>query len=215
MKVSVIIPSYNRFKYLLNAIKSTKEQSHEDTEIIVINDCSTQKEYYTHDFKNVKIIHLDKNSKQNFSFPCAAHVRNVGMRQASGEYIAFLDDDDIWFPDKLERQIEAIKSTGCEMCCTDGLIGSGEFNPRLRYLRYNAEKFFYDVKNIYKNKKSNLLNEGFPRIWDKEFLEIHNCCITSSVIINRLVTNVATIILKNILLNFHIIFASPAHLIRC
>ena len=50
-KVSVIIPTYNRFKYLLNAIKSVKQQTYSNIEIIVVNDCSTQEDYYTFDFK--------------------------------------------------------------------------------------------------------------------------------------------------------------------
>ena len=58
-KVSVIIPTYNRFIYLLNTIKSIKAQTDKNIEIIVVNDCSTQKEYYEYDYKDVKIIHLE------------------------------------------------------------------------------------------------------------------------------------------------------------
>ena len=65
-KVSVIIPTYNRFSYLLNAINSIKEQTYSNIEIIVVNDCSTQKEYYEHDWSDIKIIHLEKNSKDKF-----------------------------------------------------------------------------------------------------------------------------------------------------
>ena len=62
-KVSVIIPTYNRFKYLLNTIESVKKQTYTNLEIIVINDKSTQKEYYEYDWNsnNIKIIHLEKN----------------------------------------------------------------------------------------------------------------------------------------------------------
>ena len=58
-KISVIIPSFNRFKYLLNTIKSIKEQTYKNIEIIVINDKSSQKEYYEYDWdlNNIKIIH--------------------------------------------------------------------------------------------------------------------------------------------------------------
>ena len=57
-KVSVIIPTYNRFKYLLNTIESVKKQTYTNLEIIVINDKSTQKEYYEYDWNsnNIKII---------------------------------------------------------------------------------------------------------------------------------------------------------------
>ena len=67
-KVSVIIPTFNRFNYLLNTIESVKKQTYKNLEIIVINDKSTQKEYYNYDWdaNNISIIHLDQNSKQNF-----------------------------------------------------------------------------------------------------------------------------------------------------
>ena len=67
VKVSVIIPTYNRFKYLLNAIESVVNQTHKDIEVIVVNDCSTEEEYYSFDFNSkfgekLRIIHLDKNT---------------------------------------------------------------------------------------------------------------------------------------------------------
>ena len=52
VKVSVIIPTYNRFKYLLNAIESVVNQTHKDIEVIVVNDCSTEEEYYSFDFNS-------------------------------------------------------------------------------------------------------------------------------------------------------------------
>ena len=98
-KVSVIIPTYNRFKYLLNTIKSVKAQTYLNIEIIVVNDKSIQKEYYDYDWEsnNIKIIHLEKNSKEIFGYACAGFVRNKGIELSSGKYIAFCDDDDIWF----------------------------------------------------------------------------------------------------------------------
>jgi glycosyltransferase involved in cell wall biosynthesis len=58
-KVSVIIPTYNRFEYLLNTLKSVKEQTHSNIEIIVVNDGSSQNEYYEYDWQenNIKIVH--------------------------------------------------------------------------------------------------------------------------------------------------------------
>lgn len=83
-KVSVIIPTYNRFKYLLNSIKSIKEQTYKNIEIIVINDCSTQKEYYDYDWKanNINITHLPENSKKKFGYACGGYVRNQGCKKA-------------------------------------------------------------------------------------------------------------------------------------
>ncbi len=184
--VSVIIPTYNRFNYLLNAINSVKSQTYPNVEIIVVNDCSTQSEYYSHKFEGVIVINLSPNSKERFGFACAGgYQRNFGIKNASGEYIAFLDDDDIWLPNKLELQIKAMQDSGCKMSSTDGYIGYGPFNSNCKYKLYNAEHYINDLKNIYLNKNSLLLSNGIPKIWNKDFLSIHNCVICSSCIIHR------------------------------
>lgn len=186
-KVSVVIPTYNRFRYLLNTIKSVKEQTYSNIEIIVVNDKSTQKEYYDYDWEsnNIKIIHLEKNTKQIFGYACAGFVRNKGIEISSGKYIAFCDDDDIWFPNKIELQLKAIKETGCKMSSTDGLIGKGVFDPEKSYQKYNAECNYKTIQNIHRKKGSNLLENGFPTIWSFAFVRIHNSIICSSVVIEK------------------------------
>jgi glycosyltransferase involved in cell wall biosynthesis len=186
-KVSVIIATYNRFKYLLNTIKSVKEQTYLNIEIIVVNDKSIETEYYDYDWdsNNIKIIHLEKNSKDKFGYSCAGFVRNKGIEISSGKYIAFCDDDDIWFPNKIEMQLKAMRKTGCKMSSTDGLIGNGIFNPTKSYNIYNADYYYETLQNIYNNKGSNLLDNGFPIIWNLNFLKIHKCVICSSVVIEK------------------------------
>lgn len=186
-KVTVIIPTYNRFDFLVRAIQSVQSQTHKDLEIIVINDGSTEEKYYseTEPFADVKMIHLDENtcSRKVVGFPCGGYARNIGMKEATGEYIAFLDDDDIWFPKKIESQLQAMKETGCEMSSTEGLIGFNTiYDPSTKYQKYN-EVYWCTIMIKFENKKSDLMKNGFPQIWNKEFLTIHNCCITSSVII--------------------------------
>ena len=191
-KVSVIIPTYNRFDYLLNTIESVKKQTHTNLEIIVVNDKSTQEEYYNYDWSanNIIIIHLDKNSRQLFGFPCAGgYQRNFGIKKSTGKYIAFCDDDDIWFPKKLELQIHAMKESGCKMCSTDGLIGRGVYNKNNKYKKYNAEHYFKVLKNKYKKSNVHLLDNGFPKRWTLDFLKIHNCMIVSSVILDKEIIN--------------------------
>jgi len=190
--VSVIIPSFNRFNYLLNAIKSIKAQTYKNIEIIVINDASTEKEYIEYDWQeaDVKIIHLKENTRAKYkniysSVSCIGIVRNMGIEVSKGSYIAFCDDDDIWFPKKIELQLSAMKTTGCKMSSTDGLIGSGVYNESNTYSKYNQEAFYNCIKDIYKSKGSNLMDSGFPDIWTLEFLLIHNSIITSSVVIHK------------------------------
>ncbi len=184
-KISIVIPTYNRFKYLLNTIQSIKTQTYENIEIIVVNDCSTQKEYYEYNWNDVKIIHLKKNSKDIFGYACAGYVRNQGISVASGKYIGFCDDDDLWFPQKIELQIKAMLETNCKMSSTDGLIGNGMYNSNITYKKYNGEHYYNILQDIYKNKGSNILQYGFPHIWDLDFLRVHNCIICSSVIIEK------------------------------
>ena len=184
-KVSVVISTYNRFSYVLNTIKSVKEQTYPNLEIIMVNDGSTQKEYYEYDFAGVKVVHLEKNSRTIFGFPCLGHVRNEGIKVAEGKYVAFCDDDDIWFPDKIQLQLAAMERTGCKMSSTDGLIGRGVYNPDKEYWVYNAEHYYHTLQNIYRSKGSKLLDGGFPTRWSLDFLKVHNCMIASSVLIKK------------------------------
>ena len=186
-KVSVIIPTFNRFKYLLNTIKSIKEQTYNNIEIIVVNDCSTEKEYYEYDWNKEGIIFIsnEQNTKTIFGYGCAGYVRNKGIQLATGKYIGFCDDDDMWFPKKIEIQINAMKDSGCKMSSTDGLIGSGVYDSTKKYAKYNLEHYYNELQYIYKTKGSNLLDNGFPKIWDLNFLNIHNCVICSSVLIEK------------------------------
>ena len=186
-KVSVIIPTYNRFKYLLNCLESIKKQTYENIEIIVINDCSSQKEYYEYDWEgnNIKIIHLEKNTKEVFGHSAPGFVRNYGIKSSLGKYIAFCDDDDIWFPKKIELQMNAMNENNCKMCSTDGLIGNGVYDENKTYKKYLSEHYYSTVQSIYESKCSSLLENGFPKIWNLDFLKVHNCMITSSVIIEK------------------------------
>ena len=185
--VSVIIPTFNRFKFLLNTIQSIKSQTYDNIEIIVVNDRSSQKEYYEYDWEenNIRIIHLEKNSKDIFGYVCHGLVRNNGINLASGKYIAFCDDDDIWFPNKIELQLKAMLLSGCKMSSIDGLIGNGVFDSKQTYKKYNAEACYNTLQQIYKRYNSNLLDTGFPDIWNLDFLKIHNCIICSSVVIEK------------------------------
>lgn len=185
VKVSVVISTYNRFTYILNAIDSVKRQTYPNIEIIVVNDASTQKEYYEYDFPGVKILHMEKNSRTIFGFPCAGYVRNQGIHVATGKYVAFCDDDDIWFPNKIELQVQAMERTGCKMSSTEGLIGKGIYTETSTYKLYNSQHYYETLKGIYTSKGSRLLDNGFPERWSLEFIKVHNCVITSSVCIDK------------------------------
>jgi glycosyltransferase involved in cell wall biosynthesis len=98
--VSAIITSFNRADYLRGAIQSVLAQSFEDYELLVLDNSSTDEtRAVVADFLDPR-IRLIVHPRQ----PIAA-ARNLGLREARGEFVAFLDDDDEWLPLKLERQL--------------------------------------------------------------------------------------------------------------
>ena len=188
-KVSVIIPSYNRFKYLLNTIESIKNQTYSNIEIIVVNDCSTEKEYYEYDWKanNINIIHLEKNSKSLLGYGCAAVVRNAGLKEANGTWIAFCDDDDVWLPNKLELQLKKMEETGCKMSSTEAYWGYGVYDPDKKYEKYLHEGNLKCNKiNYRKTRYYKFFRKGrIPPIFTHELLKINNLVICSSFIMHN------------------------------
>ena len=196
--ISVIIPTHNRYRQLIQAVKSVKEQKYKNVEIIIVDDCSTDETALISaetgtDFENCNIIHLKENSRVRFGYPCAGYVRNIGASAAKGQFLAFLDDDDIWLPCKLSKQIYVIEKYDAYMSCTDGYIGKTptcELNAsELEECEvYNEEHYFNEICNIYERAGKTLFvnkEDGFSLFWKKEMIDIHNCIITSSVLIDR------------------------------
>ena len=100
--VSVIMPSYNTGAYIKKSIESVLEQTYQEWELIIIDDCSADNtdnivKMYISD-PRIKYFRNERNSG-------AAISRNRAIREAKGKWIAFLDSDDLWMPEKLEKQI--------------------------------------------------------------------------------------------------------------
>ena len=189
--VTAIIPTYNRFTYLLKAVESVKNQTYKNIEIIIVNDGSSQEEYYKHKFDGCIVVNMDINTKKRFGHASpGGFQRSIGMKIATGKYIAFLDDDDYWLPNKIEKQLEAMKKHDYLMSCTESYFGNGLYNPNTSYKTWNKDRHLAIIKNIYGRKnKGHLMTQGFPQTWDEEFLQVHNCCIASSVMIERSIIN--------------------------
>lgn len=112
--VSVIIPAYNSEKYLKQAIESVLIQN-VPLELIVINDCSSDNTAaIMNDYKEDPRVHYYENEQRLG----ASGTRNRGVRISRGKYIAFLDCDDWWEPEKLKKQLHMIKKTGAVLCST-------------------------------------------------------------------------------------------------
>lgn len=187
--VTAIVTTYNRFKYVFNTIFSIKNQTYKNIEIIVVNDKSTDPKYKEFDWESigVKIIHLNENSKEVHGFACSGGwQRNFAMEQAKGEYFAFCDDDDIWLPQKIEKQVSAVKDSKLGICSTEALLGSGVYDSKKEYPFYNRDIYLDTLIGIYKNSKYDFSKERkIPKIWNEEFWLIHNCAICSSVMIHK------------------------------
>ena len=99
-KVSVIIPTYNREDFISETIQSVLEQTYKDFEVIVVDDGSTDNTQKKLEVFGNKIQVIEQKNSER------AIARNKGIKNAKGDYIAFVDSDDIWLKDKLKRQVE-------------------------------------------------------------------------------------------------------------
>jgi len=103
MKVSVIIPTYNRARYLKSSIDSVLSQTYTDIELIVVDDGSTD------NTKEVVQKYDNKIIYEHIPNGGVANARNHGMKLASGDYIAYLDSDDLYYPEKVELQVSFLE----------------------------------------------------------------------------------------------------------
>lgn len=111
--VSIITPCYNSADFITDTISSVIEQTYQNWELIVIDDQSKDHtceviEGFIQQHSNIKLIKLEQNAG-------VANARNVGLANASGKYIAFLDSDDIWLKDKLAKQVAYMEEKSLPM----------------------------------------------------------------------------------------------------
>lgn len=103
IQISVITPAYNAEKFIHETIESVLAQTYTHWEMIIVDDCSRDRtvsiveQYMKHDDR-IKLVQLEENSG-------SAVARNKAMDHAQGRYLAFLDSDDLWLPEKLEKQL--------------------------------------------------------------------------------------------------------------
>lgn len=113
--VSIIMPSYNTGKYIGQSIESVLRQTYTNWELLIVDDCScdnTDEVVKSYSDSRIKYFKNDKNSG-------AAVSRNRALREAKGKWIAFLDSDDIWLPEKLDRQIHFMLTNGYHFSYTN------------------------------------------------------------------------------------------------
>lgn len=125
--VSIVMPSYNTGSYIEQSIKSVLAQTYPYWELIIVDDCSTDDtdKVIAKYLSDSRIIYL-----KNATNSGAAVSRNYALREAKGKWIAFLDSDDLWLPEKLEKQLSFMEDNGYKFTYTDYKIQlNGQWLP--------------------------------------------------------------------------------------
>ena len=173
--VSVIIPSYNGLPFLKDAVKSVLEQTYKNFELIIVDDSSKDN---THRYI-LSLIKKDKRIKY-FKTPkntgTTAAARNFGIKKSKGEFLSFLDADDLWYKQKLQKQIDNLKKNTVISCTScnykkENTIRTSSF--LITIFRIILQKFFMSM----------IIRKGY--FW----LYVYNPIIVSSVLIKREIFN--------------------------
>ena len=175
--VSIIIPNYNKAPYIRESIESALNQTYKNIEVIVVDDGSTDKS------KEI-IKSFGKRIKAYFLPHKNANVaRNFGFKKSKGEYIQFLDSDDIILPEKIEKQVELLEKTGADMalCYWAHITHSGElknikelpkeFHDRELFRWFIQGNWFASDCPLYKRQfiKEITWDENLNRVQDGDF----------------------------------------------
>mgnify|MGYP002520638322 FL=1 len=156
--VSVIIPTYNRGRLILDSVNSVLNQTYKNIDLIVVDDCSTDDTINVLEQisdKRLKIIRHSKNKGQNAA-------RNTGIKASAGEYIAHHDSDDIWHLNKLEIQMSKIREVNADVLCCQTAVNDEDTH-----------------KYLYNHPNEKLVKEGY--ISYKQLLK-YNCTTTQTII---------------------------------
>ena len=131
-KVSIITPAHNSTKYIEATINCVLNQTYQNWEMIIADDCSTDntceivRKYQEKDSR-IKLIEL----KENIGAP---RTRNKALELCGGRYVAYLDSDDIWMPDKLEKQVNFMRNNNYAFSCVSYEIIDGDGKSLNKYI---------------------------------------------------------------------------------
>lgn len=176
--VSIITPTYNCAKFIARTLDSVQAQTYQNWEMIIVDDRSQDntkeiiEKYVKSDYR-IKYHLLDVNSG-------AAVARTTAMKLAKGSYMAFLDSDDIWVSDKLEKQIKWMEENGYAFSCTayeqidedDNLLGKTiktikktDYNRLLLDCPVGNSTVMYDVDKMGKFEVPNIRKRNDDALW--------------------------------------------------
>ena len=161
--ISIIMAAYNAEKTIEQAINSVLRQTYTDFELLVVNDCSKDrtvelvKSIAAKD-NRVRLISNEKNSGVSFT-------RKHGLEESNGSWIAILDSDDAWTPDKLEKQIELQKRTNADLLFTGSAFMDSDGQPIDWYLHAPAEVTYRQLlkQNVLSNSSALVRKELYAK----------------------------------------------------
>lgn len=159
--VSAVITTHNRQDLLVRAVKSVLCQTYKNLELIVVDDASDERADELLNEFNLRYIYIPKEESKGGN-----HARNKGILASKGKYIAFLDDDDYWLPNKIEKQIELIDDKKCDFV----------------YCGKTVERITADGKTDY---YVILPNPSFYGDMHKKILLTICCCTTSTMMVSK------------------------------
>ena len=171
--VSAIITTHGRLDLLKLAIKSVQEQTYPYIEIIVVDDCSkdgTKEWFKDNKDASIKYIYIPKEQSKGGN-----HARNIGIKEASGKYLAFLDDDDEWLETKIEKQVQLMKENS-----NVGLVYCGHTK-----CYENGNRIDFIPSQLY---TGNLSSKVFTMVF----------CTTSMILVKKSVLNEAGLFDENL-----------------
>lgn len=174
--VSIITPTYNCAKFIGKTIESVLNQTYKNWEMIIVDDASkdnTEEVVNSYKDKRIKYIKLQENGG-------AANARNKSMQEAKGKYMAFLDSDDIWKNNKLEKQINFMKANNYNITCTsyEQINEEGKLLNKIikckKKVNYNGvllscpvgnSTVVYNVENLGKFEVPNIRKRNDDALW--------------------------------------------------
>lgn len=168
LSISVVIPTYNAADTIIDTVRSVANQKYPPVEILVVDDCSTDEtllnlKFLQEEIENLIILRTEKN------FGGPAGPRNIGLKKASGDYVAFLDSDDLWHPDLLSVYLNYLE---------------------LGYSMLSSTKFPFTTANVFTNEYQNISDSlkekdtKHRKITYSDLLS-RNLIVNSSAIIER------------------------------
>ncbi|MBT0607168.1 glycosyltransferase family 2 protein [Aequorivita echinoideorum] len=154
--VSIITPVFNSSQFIAKAIESVVNQTYKDWELIIVDDASWDAsieiiEEFKQKDSRIRFFRLDENQG-------AAFCRNLATEKANGKYIAFLDSDDLWKPEKLQIQTDFMEQNNCDVCFSNYLHIDENGNPlhkrviaksSLSYKKQRLNNYIGNLTGIY------------------------------------------------------------------